>query len=262
MSVPDLATPFTLNNPALGSLLDFSPDGRTLVSTSDQQNLILTDITNGAQRTLTLGFLIAAAHFSPDGMLLLVASNEEWAANLYDAQSLAFRKKVTGFQTAAPVYDVRIAESILDLAWSARATIQLQNIPDGTLYPALRHEDFVTAFARSRGEPLLASAAGSTIDNEFVPALFIWDPATGEELLRLAQSTMPYSLEFSWDDRLLAVGLADRVDLYTTLDMNVVETLSGHAESVISARFSPDGRWLASLDSTGGLRLWRFTRQP
>lgn len=262
LNVPDLATLFTLNNPALGSLLDFSPDGRTLVSTSDQQTLVLTDITNGTQRTLTPGFLIGPVHFSPDGTFLLVASNEEWAANLFDAQSLEFRKKVTGFQTAAPVYDVRVAENILDLAWSARATIQLQNIPDGTLYPALRHEDFVTAFARTRGEPLLVSAAGSTMNNNFVPTLFVWDPITGEELLRLEQSAMPYSLEFSWDDRLLAVGLADHVDIYTTIDMNVVETLTGHTESLIAARFSPDGNWLATLDSTGNLRLWHFTRQP
>ncbi|MEN4013792.1 MAG: hypothetical protein ROW48_17275 [Bellilinea sp.] len=262
LSIPDLATLFTLNDPALGSLLDFSPDGRALVSTSDQQTLILTDITNGVQRTLSPGFLIAATHFSPDGTFLLVASNEEWAANLYDAHSLEFRKKVTGFETAAPIYDVRIAENILDLAWSARATIQLQNIPDETLYPALSHEDFVTAFARARGEPLLVSAAGGTINNQFAPILFVWDPTTGEELLRLEQDAMPYSLEFSWDDRLLAVGLADRVDIYTTSDMNRVETLTGHAESVISARFSPDGRWLATLDSTGGLRLWRSTRQP
>lgn len=188
----------------------------------------------------------------------MLASNEEWAANLYDAHNLEFRKKITGFETAAPVYDVRIAENILDLVWSARARIQLQDIASETLYPSLDHEDFVTAFARSRADTLLVSAAGGTMDEEFTPLLFVWDAVLGQELLRLRQDAMPQSLEFSWDDRLLAVGVDSRVEIYTTSDMNILETLSGHRESVISTRFSPDGRWLASLDSTGQLLLWQI----
>lgn len=262
LSIPDLQPLFSYNNPVLGSLLDFSSDGRTLLSTTNQLTLTLTDITNGEQRTLTPGFLLGGAHFSPDGLLLVIASNEEWAAHLYDASTLEFRKKITGFQTAAPVYDVRIAENILDLAWSARARIQLQDIPSETLYPPLDHEDFVTSFARSRGDTLLVSAAGGTMDQEFTPLLFVWDAVLGQELLRLRQDAMPQSLEFSWDDRLLAVGVDSRIDIYTTHDMNILETLSGHQESVISARFSPDGRWLASLDSTGLLLLWQINPLP
>lgn len=262
LSVPDLQPLFSYNDPVLGSLLDFSSDGRTLLSTSDQLTLTLTDITNGSQRTLTPGFLVGGAHFSPDGLLLVLASNEEWAANLYDAHSLEFRKKITGFETAAPVYDVQMAENILDLVWSARARIQLQNIPSETLYPSLDHEDFVTAFARSRADTLLVSAAGGMMDDEFTPLLFVWDAVLGQELLRLRQDAMPQSLEFSWDDRLLAVGVGSRVDIYTTSDMNILESLSGHSESVINARFSPDGRWLASLDSTGQLLLWQINPLP
>ena len=262
LSVPDLQPLFSYNDPALGSLLDFSSDGRTLLSTTDQLTLTLTDITNGEQRTLTPGFPFGGAHFSPDGLLLVIASNEEWAATLYDAHTLEFRKKITGFQTAAPVYDVRIAENILDLVWSARARIQLQNIPSETLYPSLDHEDFVAAFARSRADTLLVSAAGGSMDDEFTPVLFVWDAVLGQELLRLRQDAMPQSLEFSWDDRLLAVGVGSRADIYTTSDMNILETLSGHQESVVSARFSPDGRWLASLDSTGLLLLWQINPLP
>ncbi|GIV65410.1 MAG: hypothetical protein KatS3mg046_670 [Bellilinea sp.] len=258
LAVPALQPLFSFSDPAAPSLLDFSADGRTIVSILDQQTLRFTDITNGEQRTLATDFLIGPVHFSPDGLLLVIGSNEEWAAHLYNPQNLTPLKTVRGFQTAAPVYDVRIAENILDLAWSARARIQLQNIPSETLYPSLDHEDFVTAFARSRGDTLLVSAAGGTIDNEYAPILFVWDAILGQELLRLRQDSMPNAVEFSWDDQLLAVGLTDRIDLYTTSDMNVVETLTGHTESVISVRFSPDGRWLASLDSTGKLILWQI----
>ncbi|MEW6180737.1 MAG: hypothetical protein AB1522_12510 [Chloroflexota bacterium] len=258
LAVPALQPLFTFNDPAAGSLLDFSADGRTIVSLLDQQTLRFTDITNGEQRTLTTDFLIGPVHFSPDGLLLVIGSNEEWAAHLYDPQSLALRKTLRGFETAAPIYDVRIAENILNLAWSARARIQLQDIPSETLYPTLDHEDFVTAFARSRGDTLLVSAAGGSIDGEYAPILFVWDAVLGQELLRLRQDAMPYALEFSWDDQLLAVGVGDRVDIYTTSDMNVVETLTGHSESIVSVRFSPDGRWLASLDSTGRLLLWQI----
>ncbi|MFN7037203.1 MAG: WD40 repeat domain-containing protein, partial [Bellilinea sp.] len=89
--------------------------------------------------------------------------------------------------------------------------------------------------------------------------LFVWDAILGQELLRLRQDAMPYTLEFSWDDQLLAVGVANRVDVFTTSDMNMVETLTGHSENVISVRFSPDGRWLATLDSTGRLFLWQIS---
>ena len=258
LDVKTLGLTHTFSDPTLGILLDFSADGRTLAATHDQSSIDLIDIYTLESRKLETGILFNAVSFSPEGSLFVVTSNEEWAAHIWDAKSGQFRLKMTGFETAAPVYQVNFAASMLDLLWIARGTVQVQNIPSTELYPAVGHEDFVSAVALANGEPLLVTTAGGTLDGEFTPLLYVWDVLTGEELLRIRQDQPAYSLHFSPNDRFLAVGEGENVVIFTTADMNEVDRLPGHSASVVEVRFSPDGSRLAALDSDGLLILWQL----
>jgi WD40 repeat protein len=256
-----LAVRHTYFDSNLGVILGFSADGRTLAVTRDQSNIDLIDIFTSERRTLETGINFSSAYFSPEGSLLVLSSNEEWAAHIWDVQSGQFRLKLTGFETAAPVYQVRFAASVIDLLWIARGTVQVQNIPTGQLFPALGHEDFVTAFALANGEPLLVTSAGGSLDEEFTPLLYVWDAHTGEEFIRIRQDQIAYSLHFSPNDRFLAAGEGDNVVIFSTADMLEVDLLPGHSGGVVDVQFSPNGNILAVLDGSGSVRLWHLAAE-
>ena len=252
---------YTFSDPEV-LVLDLSPDGHTLLSTADQQTLLLTDLRTGDSRSMDTGGMFVSASFSPEGSLVLVGTTDNWKAKIYDAASGELRKELSGFESAAPVYSVRFAENVLDILWISRGEVQIQNIASGELKPAFSHEDFVNFVTRAHALPLLVTASSAAVDNEFVPILDIWDPESGEKLLEIKLNQAAYSGSFSKDDNLLAVGTADGVHIFNTSDMNELSLLSDHTNGVVDTRFSPSDDRLATLDGNGVLRIWQWVTQP
>lgn len=243
-------------------VLDLSPDGQTLLTTGDQQTLLLTDLSTNETRSLDTGAMFVSASFSPEGSLILVGTMDNWKAKIYDAASGSLRVELTGFETAAPVYSARFAENILDILWISRGEVQIQNIASGELKPAFNHEDFVSAAARAHNLALVATSAAGTLADQFVPILYIWDADSGEKLLEIPLTQSVYALNFSADDSLLAAGSSDGVHVFKTADMSEVILLTDQSNGVVDARFSPIDQRLATLDGDGTLRVYQLTRQP
>ena len=61
------------------------------------------------------------------------------------------------------------------------------------------------------------------------------------------------------DDRFVAVAIRD-IAIWSRAEHHQVAALSGHAVTVTDLAFSPDGRWLASLDGHGVLLVWETSR--
>ena len=110
-------------------LLDFSADGRTMASTSDQATVELRDVTTGQ----TLSSLkptapFSSLAFSPDGKSMALTSVDEIAATLWNVDSGKQTGTLNGFQTAAPVYDVSFTPDGKSMVWHARALVQIMDI--------------------------------------------------------------------------------------------------------------------------------------
>jgi WD40 repeat protein len=86
----------------------------------------------------------------------------------------------------------------------------------------------------------------------------LWEPASGQELLRLTfWSGQTESIAFSADDRLLATANnAGDVRLFQTRTGKMLELLTGHAGRVWCVAFAPDSRLLATAGKDGTVQLW------
>ncbi len=239
------------------ALLDFSPDGRSLAKWLDFQTITISDVlTDQVTATISTGVQFSAASFSPDGSRLVVGSGEEWAAMIYDTASGELLDTVTGFETAAPVYNVRFGSDGASLVWMARGSIQVEQIAGQMLGADIGHEDFITAYHLSHSGSLLATAAGGMVNGEYTPLVHLWDPSSGEKTGELLQPQPAYCVEFSPDDALLAVCAGDDLLLWDVSSQALVLSAPAHAGGIWAARFSPDGLSLATVGADRALALW------
>lgn len=247
-NAPTFQNPVTRQIKSPDTLLDVSPDMRTFAVTHDQKGVDLVPIV-GTGPTLTIkpGTPLEGVNYSPDGKTVVVASADEIAVTLWDAQSGQLVKKLTGFQTAAPVYGARMAPDGKTLLWISRATIQFMDIATGKLGAKFSHEDFVMDEALSPDGRTLITAAESTVD--------FWDISSGKKS-KLNLTSNPMTLSLSPSGSVLAIGSEKSVLLWDAASQKQVRALSGHSARVTAVQFSHDGTLLASASEDGALKVW------
>jgi WD40 repeat protein len=239
------------------SLLDFSPDGHTMVLTTGAGELILQDTNTGeVLRTLRPPQLPLTASFSPDGGTLVV-SMEDLTVSLWDVGSGQLVKTLEGFETAAPVYSVYPASDGQHLIWVSRAKVQIMDIASGQLGPEFRHEDFVMAVALSPDGQTLATAAAGTVNGQYAPFVRLWDTASGAEVATLVRTQSVSSVQFSPNGRTLAGAAAKDIVLWDLAAKTEWASWQAHDDSIGAVAFTPDGRTLASASADGTVKLWR-----
>ena len=92
--------------------------------------------------------------------------------------------------------------------------------------------------------------------------VIIWDALTGIESLRLAGTTIPSDLvteqriAYSPDGKRLAACDGNQLKVYDPASGELLRTLSGHEQDVISVTFSTDGKYIATGSSDTTVRIW------
>jgi WD40 repeat protein len=246
--------------PAGGRITQIGPDGRlAAVITSDMKTVSLYDLGDSNKDVVEINpqYSIGGVTFSPDGKYFTVTNYDDMTVSLHALPDGSEAKILSGFTTAAPVFDAGFAGNSSDLVWHARATIQLQDIASGTMGKSFDHEDFVGAFTLSSDGKVLASAAGKTINNNFVPAVTLWDTTTGNELHTLQLTQPARSLSFSADGSLLALATNNDVQIWDVASGKQLATLSGHSATVDVVAFAPDSKSLVSTGEDNQLILWQ-----
>lgn len=235
-------------------------DGRTAaVIAQDQMSYSLVDL--GANNTTILtntpGFRVGYVTFSPDLKYTAVTQAEMWEVVLYNFVNGAEVRRLSGFETAAPVFDAGFSASPQWIIWHARATAQLQEVESGTLSASFSHEDFLSAFTLSPDGTILATAAGKTVNGAFSPAVTLWDVTSGVEMNTLILPSNANALSFSPDGKLLAVAEDKDLQLWRVSDGVLIGTFSEHLDSIALVKFSPDGKAIATAGYDNQLYLWQ-----
>lgn len=235
-----------------GSVLAIAPDGSTVTAQGGDGGVIVKGMQSGAIQALAYGAAYGAS-YDPRGEVVAVFSPNEWSVTLFEAASGEALGTQTGFETAAPVYAVTPAGRSTIL-WTARATAQFQDFGTGLLSPALGYMEFITDFAFSDDGTMLALVAGGRLDLMPVPGA--GQPAQPVTLLDSSLDPM-YSLSFSPDGRLLAVGQGNTLRIWDVSSHAALAQLTAGAEGLRAVSFSPDGTAVVGLDNANVLHVWR-----
>ncbi|TLN06070.1 hypothetical protein FDZ74_13245 [bacterium] len=130
------------------------------------------------------------------------------------------------------------------------------DVATGVLAASIGHEDFISAFALSPDDSLLATAAGGTFNGEFTALIYLWNPQSGERIAAYPQQKFASAMAFSPDGSVLAVAVGADVLLLDPTTGQAKQSFTASGEAVGSLGFSPDGASLATTGSEGTLRLW------
>lgn len=231
------------------TIIAAAPDASTLLALTMESGLLALYAPTGEQQHIIEHPAPYGANFSQDGRFLVVASQMELAADVYDAASGENLAHLTGFETAAPVYNAFIAAGGETVVYISRATVQFQDVASGQFNPSIHFEDFVSAHAFSWDGSRLAVAAGTRLEVYSVPG--------GERIAETTLSQPANSLAFSPDGTLLAGGYGAGIQLWDPETLAPVATLPGPNAFTGQVAFSPDGLQMVSVHEDNILSIWR-----
>jgi WD40 repeat protein/tRNA A-37 threonylcarbamoyl transferase component Bud32 len=230
----------------------FSPDGRRIVSSSNDKTARLWDAATGHAILQLIGHTdkVYSAAFSPDGQRIVTASLDK-TARIWDAatgQQLVLLLGHTDLVTAAEFSPDgrRIVTASRDTTariWDA-ASGQENLILHG-------HTERVTSASFSPDGRRIATSA-------YDKTARIWDAASGREMLALRGHTDRVTFAaFSPDGGRVATASSDHTArLWDAATGQALMLLSGHTDQVWSIAFSPDGGRIATTSADKTARLW------
>ncbi|MBV8837085.1 MAG: hypothetical protein JO000_11135, partial [Alphaproteobacteria bacterium] len=231
----------------------FSPDGRTLLTSSWDHHVKLWDTGTWKER-LDLydnAGAISTARFSPDSRSVLVATNDG-TARIFDATTGAVVHRLTAPRGA--MNEGRYApDGARVVTVGAEKVARLWDAATGQLVAALAgHADTVHWAAFSPDSRIVATAAADrTVKG--------WRSSDGQLLFDIpALPEDITALMFSPDGRYLAASAADgAVRLWSAADGKPARVLSGPKSRVITFAFSPDSKRIAGVFADHIVRVWQ-----
>jgi len=234
------------------SCCSWSPDGRLILSASDDHTLKLWDPKTGrCIRTLSgHSDVVNSCAWSPDGQQILSASADE-TLKLWDPSTGDCIRTLSGHSS-----------SVNSCAWSSDGRQILSASEDETLKlwdPSTSH--CIRTFSGHSSS--VNSCAWSPDGRQILSAsddktLKLWDPNTGDCIRTLSgHSDSANSCAWSPDGRQILSGSGDKtLKLWDPSTGDCTGTLSGHSSSVDSCAWSPDGRQILSASGDKTLKLW------
>ena len=237
----------TGHNSTLKSL-SFSPDGKYIASGGYDRTIKLWEVETGrCIKTLNA----RQVSFSPDGKYFASASQDK-TIKLWEVETGRCIKTLIGHTQNVEVVcfspDGRYLASASG-GWDDKS-IKILSMDDYKCIKTLKHYAFYSL------ESLSFSPDGKYIALRSYDEGTLWKVATGK---RIKEISKPALLSFSPGWKYIASTNRDKskiIELWEVKTGKLVNTLSGHANTLKSLSFSPDGEYIVSGSADKTIRLW------
>src|SRR5215207_9994139 len=230
-----------------------SHDDRTLAVTHEDGTVELLDSSTLEQRAVLEAFdePALATDFSPDGRLLAVAG-DKGELGLWNARTLAPVRRLEGLrgwiQAVAFSPDGRLVAAG-DVSGANRRLL-IWDVGSGR--QTAFESDVPPSQLTFSPDGRLLAGAGSDRGVE------VRDVASGRLVGKPPLDELARSVSFSPDGKLLFVGQYNGTGtFFSTEDWKPAGPgIRGHGQRILNARFTPDGRTLATSSADGTVQLW------
>lgn len=230
----------------------FSPDGRRVVTASQDRTARIWDADSGAPMGEAMRHTgqVYSASFSPDGKRVVTASTDN-TAQIWDSET--GKPLGAAMKHDDVVYSARFSPDGKRVVTASKdKTARIWDAETGkAVGEVMTHGELVFFVCFSPdGKHLVTASADNTAR--------IWDAETGKPVGKaMTHLSIVFSARFSPDGTRVVTASDDKTariwDSETGLPTGEVMT---HDDSVISARFSPDGRHVVTASSDRTARLW------
>lgn len=230
----------------------YSPDGKSILTTSQDGSVRLWDIASGQAITITTytGGITSAA-FSYDGKLILTTGQDQGqdgVAELWNPDGS--RVAILAGHTGSVLWGSFSPDGTLIVTAGQDKTARLWRVDGSQVATLAGHTNRVTSASFSPdGQRIITLSTDASAR--------LWE-ITGAPVATLAgHKSRVNSASFSPDSSRIVTASSDGTARIWLADGTPVATLEGHTGEVYSAVFSPDGQKIvtASFDTTA--RIWR-----
>jgi WD40 repeat protein len=234
--------------------LVFSPDGKSLASTSLDGTIRIWSLSPGSESVAVSGPEAAAfgtrVEYNPNGQEF-ATSGGDGTVTLWDAETGKPRLKLAGHTL-----------EILSVAFSSDGKQIATGSSDGTaiVWDAITGKELLTLLVNEIGVRDIAfSPDGNLIaTGGFDGKAIVWDARTGALIHEITEHQgLVLSVAFSLDGKNLATASTDATAM--VWDVNTGEhlfTLAGHKDGIRDVAYSPDGSIIATGSGDGTAILW------
>ncbi|MFX0207191.1 MAG: serine hydrolase [Candidatus Hodarchaeota archaeon] len=260
--------------------LDFSPSGEMLASGGIDNKINLWNVSSGEHLNSWSMFPhgVIDIKWSPDGKTLAVGGGE-WMVDvkqgnqpdkllrLLNASTGEVLRNFTGHSDSiSSVAFSKNGSRLISGSWDK--SIRLWDVSSGLeLRSYANHNDKITSITFSNEETIIISGS---LDK----TVKLWNVSTGNIIHEISIGQSIWSIALSPDDSTLAVAIdpsltwPDRywltfgemhncsIQLWNISDRIIINTLTGHRNTIESVKFSMDGTILASASWDWTVKLW------